>query len=158
VTPAAAGRGRRPVALTAGAALLAAAALPAPVLAGLALAGQGWRVRVLADGLPAALTALGARPELVAAGVGALAALTLAHLVAVGLAWAGRPAARTATAALAGCGVVALALVLLAASPQPARLAAGGLVLAAALAGVVLCYQPGVDRYLAGAGGYRLRP
>jgi hypothetical protein len=59
------------------------------------------------------------------------------------------------TAAITGRGVVALLLVLLAGSPQPARLADGTFVV---LGGVVLCYQPGVDRYLGLTGGYLLRP
>jgi peptidoglycan/LPS O-acetylase OafA/YrhL len=71
-----------------------------------------------------------------------------AYLALALLTWLGGRRPRTGVALLTGLLDAGLVMLLLAGSPHPARAFCGLAVVLGSLAGLVLAYQPGVERYL----------
>ncbi len=147
-----AGCSERPAALRMAVPLLVAATLPFLALGVAMLAVPLVRIEQLT----------GLRPKLASGPVGYRAAGVAVLVLAAGyvalavLALRRRAWARTGVATATGVGDSVLLMVLLAGSLRPGWLLLGASVLLASLAGIVLIYQPEVDRHLAGgdeAGG-----
>lgn len=140
------GRGgdRRPPVLTAGTVLVTVAALPFLAAAVTAAVGsRTWR-SVLAEDLPGPVAeALGHRASAAVLGIAALGLIWMALLVEPGRRWA-----RSAVVAIICVLDVTLVMVLLAGTPDAQRLLVGAAIVVASLVGVVLSYQPSVERYL----------
>jgi len=138
------GSGGRPFVLTAGTVLVTIAAIPFLAVAVTAAVGpKRWR-GVLAEDLPGPVAeALGHRASAASLGIVALTLIWMALLVEPGRRWA-----RSMVVVLISVLDVTLVMVLLAGTPHAQRLLAGAGVVVASLVGVVLSYQPSVERYL----------
>jgi hypothetical protein len=136
---------RRPAALPVGAALLMLAAAPVGVLGGVALTlpAPPWQ-RYTGPWQWLHAGHVGYRPLAACLVVLALGYLTLAGLVAARRRWA-----RTTLVTLTAVFDPLLVMVLLAEPARPGWLGLGAGVVLCSLAGLVLCYQPQVDLYLA---------
>ncbi len=139
----------RPLVLTAGGALLVASALPFLALAGSLLGGPSPRVAALLAGLPRpVLDALALRVAGAPAAAVLLGMFGSAYLALAVFTWLGGRRPRTGIALLTGVLDVGLVMVLLAGPPHPGRVICGLAVVLGSLAGLVLAYQPDVERYL----------
>jgi len=135
----------RPAALRAGTPLLLLAAVPFGVLGAVAVAFPPWRWERYTGPWPRVHPGLTGYRVLGAC----LVLLAVVYLLLTVLAHGRRRWARTGVAGLTAVFDVVLVMVLLADPPRVGWLLFGAGVVLCSLAGLVLCYQPDVDRYLA---------